>query len=76
MTGLEILDAYNELNSKLITALSTMEKKDTIHDIRLKINNLQNLCSHNDPTLNYDFIGGRCPYCNKQIIINEDSRWQ
>lgn len=63
----EIQSQYTKLNQDLRTAVSTMERKNTIKIIRQQIKELQELCPHK---LNeeYDFTSEKCcPYCGKHF---------
>ena len=45
------------------SALSTMEKKDTIKKIRQRIIENQKKCPHIDTNYNWEIINDTCPYC-------------
>lgn len=67
MTVEEIKKEYDILNQKLITALSTMEKKSTIFELRCAISQLQDLCPHTNEDGTFNLIEGHCPYCDKKL---------
>ena len=61
-----IRSEYNNLNSKLKKAVSTMELTSTVVTIRDAIHDLQKLCPHNNGQ--YDFSHEQeCPYCGKKF---------
>lgn len=71
MTGAEIREKYSILNRKLYVALQTLERKDTIFEIRQKMKELQKECPHYDNELQLDFTErGECPYCGKKMNIS------
>ena len=67
MTVEEIKKEYDILQQKLVVALSTMEKKSTIFDLRCAISQLQDACPHMDEKGTFNLIEGHCPYCNKKL---------
>lgn len=56
-----------ELDKQLYIALATMEKKDTIKQIRFEILENQANCPHFDSNYNWTIEEGYCPYCGKKI---------
>lgn len=65
---LEIMRETNQLKKDLIRAVATMERKDTIREIRLRIGELQRQCPHRDSNLNFEIVDGTCPYCGKTLF--------
>ena len=62
----EIINKRQVLDNELLHALATMEKKDTIFQIREKIANNQERCPHY--SAKYDMkIEGCCPFCGKKF---------
>lgn len=59
----EIIATREQLDKELHFALSTMEKKDTIQQIKNRIIVNQRLCPHVDTNYNWEIIGDQCPYC-------------
>ena len=58
------------LDKELRRALSSMEKKDTIFEIRKKIKDNQDACPHFSAVLNFVQTDDYCPYCGKKIGRN------
>ena len=54
------------LDEALKNALSTMERKDDVKEIRFKLLELQNQCPHFSD-YNWAMIDGVCPYCGKKL---------
>ena len=61
----DIITTKNELDNELRIALSTMEKKEDIRNIKYKIKENQNRCPHFDFNYKLEWIGSTCPYCGK-----------
>ena len=61
----EIIHAKEMLDAELRHALSTMEKKDTILKIRMRMMELQNNCPHFSAKYNWTHTD-HCPYCGKK----------
>lgn len=59
MTVDEIKERYGVLNEQLHIALSTMDKQDTVKNIRQQILNLQEQCPHTNDKI--------CPYCGRRM---------
>ena len=59
----DIIHTYQALNQELKQALSTMERKDNIYQIRARIIENQKRCPHFDNNYNWTIIDGKCPYC-------------
>lgn len=66
----KIIENYAHLNEQLKQALSTMERKDDVQKIRLKIKENQNNCPHASSKYNWAIIDERCPYCGKKLTNN------
>ena len=62
----EIIHTKNVLNDELRQALSTMEKKDTIFQIREKIAKNQERCPHYGAQYTKT-KENCCPYCGKKF---------
>lgn len=62
-----IIQEHERLEGELLMALSTMERKDTIANIRLKILQNQRECPHYSTKYNWIDEEGRCPYCGKKM---------
>ena len=65
MTLSEIKERHEQLEAQLISALSTMEKKDEIKHIRKELTLLQNKCSHLADKKKEEHY--TCPYCGLHI---------
>lgn len=63
----EIIQTHEALEKQLKIAASTMERKDTIQNIRAKIVENQNKCPHFDLKYNWTIANERCPYCGKKL---------
>lgn len=63
----DIINRHQELSKKLYIALSTMEKKDNIYQMRKEMVELQQKCPHKDANYNWGIVNGHCPYCGKQL---------
>lgn len=68
MTGREILIKKKEIENRLAYSLSTMEKKETIRELREELHELQKVCPHLDKELNFELEKGNCPYCGGKIL--------
>ena len=64
----EIIRKHEDLKKQLIFALSTMERKSVIEEIRLELINLQNQCPHFSQEHNYTILDGKCPYCGRVLF--------
>lgn len=63
----EIIRKHEELERRLIVAVSTMERKSTISEIYVELIDLQRQCPHFSAEHNFAIIDGECPYCGKQL---------
>lgn len=72
MNIIDIITTKNELDNELRIALSTMEKKEDIRNIKYKIKENQNRCPHFDSNYKLEWIGSTCPYCGKQNCKNRE----
>lgn len=63
----EIIRKHEELERRLIIAVSTMERKSTISEIYTELIDLQRQCPHFSAEHNFAIIDGECPYCGKQL---------
>ena len=63
----QIIQKHTELSYKLNFALSTMERKDTIYELRKQLRELQNICPHFSAEHNFALVEGHCPYCGKKL---------
>lgn len=59
----EIIKRHESLEQQLKFAVSTMEKKDTIYNIRKQIIENQNNCPHFSDKYNWTIAYNKCPYC-------------
>ena len=69
----EVIMRRNELNHALNIALATMEKKDTIQELKKEILENQKTCPHISSKYNWAIVNGICPYCGKKIYNKECS---
>lgn len=72
MSIMNIINTRKSLEQELQIALSTMEKKETIKQIREKIYQNQNKCPHFDSQYDLTWINDTCPYCGKQHCIKPE----
>ena len=63
----EIIRKHEDIERRLMFALSTMERKSTINEIHLELIELQHKCPHFSAEHNFAIIDGECPYCGKQL---------
>jgi Zn finger protein HypA/HybF involved in hydrogenase expression len=63
----QIIQKHEELSHKLNIALSTMERKSVIYELRKELRELQNICPHFSAEHNFAIIDGYCPYCGKKL---------
>ena len=71
MTVDDIIARKNKLDMDLYSALSTMERKSVIYEIRMEILKLQKECPHFSAKHNFAIIDGKCPYCAAKIFKEE-----
>lgn len=67
MTMKDIIQRHALLERQLQYALATMEKKETIHDLRIQLIDLQSQCPHMSDEYNFTWVDNECPYCGKKI---------
>lgn len=67
----EIMARKGKLDADLRFALSTMERKSVIYDLRMELLKLQNECPHFSAEHNFAIIDGKCPYCDAKILKGE-----
>lgn len=67
----EIMARRSKIETDLRIALSTMEKKETIHKLRQNLVELQNKCPHFSLEHSYAIIDEKCPYCGAKIFMEE-----
>ncbi len=65
----DLISRHEQLSRDLNIALSTMERKSTIAEIRKQLIELQNVCPHFSNELNYEMTDGHCPYCGKKLEV-------
>lgn len=65
----EIISRRAELDIELKRALSTMELKSTVSEIRDQIAENQMRCPHVSTRYNWSMIEGICPYCGKKVGV-------
>ena len=63
----QIIQKHEELSHKLNIALSTMERKSVIYELRTELIAIQNICPHYSLEHNFAMIDGYCPYCGKKL---------
>ena len=63
----EIISRRAELDIKLKKALSTMELKNTVSEIKDEMAENQMRCPHVSTRYNWSVIDGVCPYCGKKV---------
>ena len=63
----DIITRREQLDYDLRIALATMERKDTIRDIRLQIMKNQQVCPHHSAQYNWTIVDDTCPYCGKHF---------
>ena len=63
----QIIQKYGELSHRLNIALSTMERKSVIYELRKELRELQNICPHFSAEHNFAMVEGHCPYCGKKL---------
>ena len=61
----DIIAEKERLDKELRIALATMEKKDTVKEIQIKIKENQARCPHCDTKYNFVWVDDTCPYCGK-----------
>ena len=66
----DIIAEKERLDKALKVALSTMEKKDTIQEIKSKMRINQSRCPHFDNKYNFVWVDDTCPYCGKKHCVN------
>ena len=64
----EIIRNKERLDAELLSALSTMEKKDAIFKIREQIEENQNACPHYSEKYNFERVNNICPYCGRKMV--------
>ena len=62
MTKNEAINKSKELDNRLKKALSSMEKKEDLYQIKEEIKQFQKVCPHNE---NFT-INKYCPWCGKK----------
>lgn len=67
MTGKEIFEQKEKLNSRLNSLLSVMAYTDQIKEIREELKELSRKCPHTDANFILEVKNGRCPYCGGKI---------
>ena len=63
----KIIKRHQQLDHELMTALSTMEKKETIIELREKIKENQEQCPHFSTKYNWVPKDEKCPYCGAKL---------
>ena len=63
----DIITKREQLDYDLRIALSTMERKDTIAQIRKEIIKNQSVCPHHSLQYNWEIVDDTCPYCGKHF---------
>lgn len=63
----QIIQKHGELSHRLNIALSTMERKSVIYELRKELRELQNICPHFSAEHNFAMVEGYCPYCGKKL---------
>ena len=75
MTIDDIIQTRARLERELRLALSTMERKEAIRNIRLEIIDNQKHCPHASSKYNWEIADGVCPYCGCQLDWEGERRW-
>lgn len=63
----QIIHDREVLKETLNHALSTMDLKDDIREVHLKLLELQSQCPHYSTKYNWTMTDDICPYCGKRI---------
>lgn len=63
----DIIQNKQLLETQLRQALSTMEKKETIYEIKNEIKRNQELCPHFSYEYDWKPVNGKCPFCGKEM---------
>ena len=66
----DIIATKQQLEKELRVALATMEKSESIFQIRSKMRVNQSRCPHFDAKYNYVWVDDTCPYCGKRHCKN------
>lgn len=73
MIDIDIIMAHRaDLDAQLKTALSTMDLKTNIFEIREAIKENQKNCPHFSDKYNFTVVDGICPYCGAKINNEEE----
>ena len=64
-----IIKRKKEIDAELARAIASMEKKNTIFELRQQIKDLQSSCPH--PGYNFEEADNPCPFCG---YIHERTR--
>jgi len=68
MIDIDIIMAHRaNLDAQLKAALSTMDLKTNIFEIREAIKENQKICPHFSDKYNFTVVDGICPYCGAKI---------
>lgn len=67
MTMEERIAAKDNLMQRIRVAAATMDKKETLFQLRHELEELQETCPHFDAKLNFVMVDDKCPYCGKNI---------
>lgn len=71
MTMDQIIQKHMELSHELTIALSTMERKSVIYELRKELREIQNICPHFSHEHNFAMVDGHCPYCGKNLEVSQ-----
>lgn len=64
----DIIVRREQLDYQLRVALTTMERKNTIAEIRKEIIENQKSCPHFSTKYNWTVVDGVCPYCGQKLV--------
>ena len=65
----DIMAEKERLDRLLQLAVATMERKETLNEIRAQMRVNQARCPHFSHKYNYTWVGDTCPYCGKTNCI-------
>ena len=67
----DIIAEKERLDRLLKQAVATMERKETINQIRAQMRINQSKCPHFSMKYNYVWVDDTCPYCGKRHCIKQ-----
>lgn len=63
----EVIQTKERIQRELNIALASMEKKDTIKQLRNEMKQNQARCPHYSPIFQWTWANNVCPYCGKKV---------